>query len=404
MAQCIPPPDLPFGTNAADSAAMDGITAQDFLENPELKVYVEDALRLVLAARPEKPLDLIHDYLESVLSQDNVVGREYAYVNATTRNRRAFVRAVHEMFVEPGDGAAAGTEGGGFEQKDVVHLFGLVCPDFPEEIVVRVARILSDGLRFVRSPSGTGASPLPSAKPQVSRAAAAAAAASPTTVGASGDDNSRITPSRADDPGAIPGGPTQEADDVKSLPFVVFLRACNVYFCFQEFFEDIHTLFGSLAFRSDRRTSINSIAGGRGDGGTKATAAREVNLRILLDQLQVMKAEPRNHLRYIDVKSTEAAVRRGGLGDRATLSAFLACLLLHSDDVASALLEKPPMDGYTDRLEVCLGLWSDGSGNREGGRASSPQSTPGDGGADAIVETSGRKKKGARKGSGAGRG
>ena len=33
----------------------------------------------------------------SVLNQDNVVGREYTYVNATVRNRRAFVRAVDEV-------------------------------------------------------------------------------------------------------------------------------------------------------------------------------------------------------------------------------------------------------------------------------------------------------------------
>lgn len=33
-------------------------------ENPELRVYVEDALRLVLAARPEKPLDLIDNYFQ----------------------------------------------------------------------------------------------------------------------------------------------------------------------------------------------------------------------------------------------------------------------------------------------------------------------------------------------------
>lgn len=33
-------------------------------DNPELKVYVEDALRLVLAARPERPLDLIDAYLQ----------------------------------------------------------------------------------------------------------------------------------------------------------------------------------------------------------------------------------------------------------------------------------------------------------------------------------------------------
>lgn len=73
----------------------------------------------------------------------------------------------------------------------------------------------------------------------------------------------------------------------------------------QEFFEDIRALFGSLAFRGDggegrtsTSTTTNNNAGGacRGDSA-KARAAREVNLRTLLDQLQVMKAEPRNHLR-----------------------------------------------------------------------------------------------------------
>lgn len=38
-------------------------------ENPELRVYVEDALRLVLAARPERPLDLIDSYFQRYLSQ-----------------------------------------------------------------------------------------------------------------------------------------------------------------------------------------------------------------------------------------------------------------------------------------------------------------------------------------------
>lgn len=49
------------------------------------------------------------------------------------------------MFVDPG-GGEAGTGRGrdsavsecGFEQVDVVHLFGLVCPDFPEELIARV--------------------------------------------------------------------------------------------------------------------------------------------------------------------------------------------------------------------------------------------------------------------------
>lgn len=65
----------------------------------------------------------------------------------------------------------------------------------------------------------------------------------------------------------------------------------------QEFFEDVRALFGSLAFRAEGSGNTNNnVRGGKGD--TKVRAAREVNLRILLDQLQVMKAEPRNQLRY----------------------------------------------------------------------------------------------------------
>eukprot|EP00903_Cladosiphon_okamuranus_P015371 g14197.t1 len=228
--------------------------------------------------------------LISVLSQDNVVGREYTYVNATARNRRAFVRAVHGVFVHPGNGEA-GTENAGdatvarcgFEQVDVVHLFGLVCPDFPEELVSR------------------------------------------------------------------------------------------------EFFEDVRALFGSLAFRAEGGGNTTSAGGGRADEA-KARAAREVNLRILLDQLQVMRAEPRNQLRYIDLSFTEAAARRGGLGERVTLPAFLACLLLHSDELALGLLKRVPIDGYADRLEACPALWSDG--------LISPHSALGDA-ADAAVEAPG---------------
>lgn len=65
----------------------------------------------------------------------------------------------------------------------------------------------------------------------------------------------------------------------------------------QEYFEDVRALFGSLAFRGDDSEGrINHVGAGRGDN-VKARVAREVNLRTLLDQLQIMKAEPRNHLR-----------------------------------------------------------------------------------------------------------
>ncbi|CAM9312474.1 unnamed protein product [Hapterophycus canaliculatus] len=377
MTWCVEPSDGPLGINVAVNsladAAMDGITAQDFLENPELKVYVEDALRLVLAARPERPLEIINDYLQSVLDQENVVGREFAYVNATMRNRQAFVRAVHNVFVEPGHGVAVDggperrslTEGIGFEQMDVVHLLGLVCPDFPENIVTRasttpVARILSEGSghshgsgrcpRGLQSPPEKSA-PRPSSPTSAPAAPESASAATPAVSGilesstSSHGRGSGSTPF-AGSSSLAEATAAEQIDFVKALPFDLFLRACNIFFCFQEFFEDVRALFSSMALGVD--------GGVRDTGDSKNAkariAAREVNLRILLDQLQVMKAEPRNQLRYLDIRSTEAAVRRGGLGERATLSVFLACLLLHSDEVASSLLEKPVVDNYAARL------------------------------------------------------
>ena len=40
-----------------------------------------------------------------------------------------------------GNEAVSGTEGCGFKQMDVVHLFGLVCPDFPEDLIARVCAL-----------------------------------------------------------------------------------------------------------------------------------------------------------------------------------------------------------------------------------------------------------------------
>lgn len=60
----------------------------------------------------------------------------------------------------------------------------------------------------------------------------------------------------------------------------------------QEFFEDVRALFGSLAIGAGG----NGFPGGAGD----ARGGR-VNLRVLLDQLQLMKAEPRNQLRCVCV-------------------------------------------------------------------------------------------------------
>lgn len=90
-----------------------------------------------------------------------------------------------------------------------------------------------------------------------------------------------------------------------SLETITLLVEIGV-FAGQEFFEDVRALFGSLAFRVEGAGNTNNAGGGRGNDA-KARAAQEVNLRILLDQLQVMKAEPRNQLRCQFVHATDVS-------------------------------------------------------------------------------------------------
>lgn len=70
-------------------------------------------------------------------------------------------------------------------------------------LIAQVARILSDGLKQVHNRHSDG------------RHLSSGKQASP--------------------PSALPSAAARvpEKDDVKSLPFEVFLRACNIYFCFQ---------------------------------------------------------------------------------------------------------------------------------------------------------------------------
>lgn len=266
-----------------------------------------------------------------------------------------------------------------------------------------MARILSEGSKFVDSrhsdhPHHISARET-SSNPPSSTATEAVATGKSTAVPGCGINDSNSGTSFTGG-GGLPAA-ARDADDVKTLPFEVFLRACNVYFCFQvrfeavgesracgrsgfptccrcretgpfraarlffdveiillaarsvvrvsmrllsvlawlfdatgpkqpfsylphplrskqsnhvmfmnvfawqEFFEDVRALFGSLAFRSEGGGNTNNVGGGRGDDA-KVRAAREVNLRILLDQLQVMKAEPRNQLRCPNGRASDS--------------------------------------------------------------------------------------------------
>ena len=86
--------------SSGGSSASDDADRQAFIDQSGLAVYLRDVVRLLLAQRTEKPLLFIHEYFQSVLKGENVVLREYAYVNSTSRNRLSFIVNFDEVHVQ----------------------------------------------------------------------------------------------------------------------------------------------------------------------------------------------------------------------------------------------------------------------------------------------------------------
>lgn len=106
---------------------------------------------------------------------------------------------------------------------------------FSTRFVAQVARILSEGSRYVASRHSdrvhhTSARETSPNLPSLATAAETAATGkSAAAVGGINDENNDTSFSAASGSAAA----ARDTDDVKTLPFEVFLRACNLYFCFQ---------------------------------------------------------------------------------------------------------------------------------------------------------------------------
>jgi hypothetical protein len=95
-----------------------------------MALYLRDVVRLLLANRTERPLEFIHQYFRGVLNGNNVVLREFAYVNASSRNRLSFIMNFEEAYK-----GSTWTEP--ITADDYHQLMKLICPDFPLSLVKR---------------------------------------------------------------------------------------------------------------------------------------------------------------------------------------------------------------------------------------------------------------------------
>ena len=154
---------------------------REYLEQHGVHLYLNDALRLMVASGSSRPIRFIRDYLRrcvgrvgsavflrgclpslfrarrsllthmlplpssvvrSVKDGSNVLSREYSYVSASPRNRIALVRCVRKAGGELARSGGDAADAAAWTLADHYEIFRLVCPDFDRSLVARTAHFL----------------------------------------------------------------------------------------------------------------------------------------------------------------------------------------------------------------------------------------------------------------------
>ena len=59
------------------------VKASDYLDSHKMSIYLQDAIKIILDRRGEKPLDILTEYFNTALKGEHILLREYAFVSAT---------------------------------------------------------------------------------------------------------------------------------------------------------------------------------------------------------------------------------------------------------------------------------------------------------------------------------
>ncbi|CAF1254564.1 unnamed protein product [Rotaria magnacalcarata] len=123
---------------------------QAYIKQNQLTVYFEDCIRSLLEARRRPPplekakIDanaFFRDYFLQVKRETHVVGREFAFVNATPYNRRAFLTQIWskcEASLPPPT-----------TLKEMHALMLSICPDFPYSLLEVTLQLIEDHESFL---------------------------------------------------------------------------------------------------------------------------------------------------------------------------------------------------------------------------------------------------------------
>jgi hypothetical protein len=112
--------------------------AQEYLDSHKMSIYLQDAIKIILDRREEKPLDLLTDYFNTTLKGEHILLREYAFASATQLNRKCFLQQIRKVFHStPFYHLVTGL--------DYHQMICLICSDFPRTLMIETIKTLPVG-------------------------------------------------------------------------------------------------------------------------------------------------------------------------------------------------------------------------------------------------------------------
>ncbi|KAJ8326582.1 hypothetical protein QVD99_006703 [Batrachochytrium dendrobatidis] len=97
----------------------------DYLEKHRIRFYMEDAVCLMLDSKTDNQLLFLHNYFDTVRRGQNIIGREFEYVQGSLHNRAAFMSKYSQALHQDGK----------YSITELHQLAELICPDFPLSII-----------------------------------------------------------------------------------------------------------------------------------------------------------------------------------------------------------------------------------------------------------------------------
>ena len=98
-----------------------------------MSIYMQDAIKIILERRDERPLDLLNEYFNTTLRGEHILLREYAFVSATQLNRKSFLQQVKKVFHSTPHYKI-------ITALDYHQMICLVCSDFPRNLIIETVK------------------------------------------------------------------------------------------------------------------------------------------------------------------------------------------------------------------------------------------------------------------------